>query len=322
MLTRKLGLKEIIRGSRKYLSMIRGKSLFSLHIEVTRKCNARCRFCDYWKNKNEENRLDDYSQIVRRFQPLHITITGGEPLLRPDLDRIISRIVTINSFVYVNCITNGILLNADRARKLWDAGLHQLSISLDFPDERHDVTRNVPGLWTHIRQLLSELPTAGLDNLCFNTVITKENLNSVTEMVRLAYNNGWKISFSTYNPYKNRNFDYRLDKDTTGRLEELVEELLVLKRKYRCITNSDFYLRKIPEYVKSGGISGCTAGIKWAHVSPDGRIRRCSEKEFLGHWTKYNPRETPPTSCTECWYACRGESEAPLGLKRILELLL
>ncbi len=320
MITKKLGMKSVVEGGIKFFSMLAGKKLFSLHIEVTRKCNARCSFCDYWKNKGEEVRLDDYSPIVKKFDPLHITLTGGEPLLRPDLEDIIRLIVSNNRFVYINCITNGILLTPERAKKLWDAGLTQLSVSLDFPDSRHEFTRNVPGLWKHLEFLIKELPRTGIDNLCFNTVIMKDNLESITDIVKLAYDNGWKVSFSTYNPFKNRNFSHRLSKELVGKVTDLIHELIHLKRKYRNITNSDYYLLKIPEYINSGGIKGCTAGIKWAHVTPDGHIRRCSEREIIGHWTEYNPRSVSPTRCVECWYACRGESEAPLNLKRIVEL--
>ncbi|MBI3302242.1 MAG: hypothetical protein HYZ72_09250 [Deltaproteobacteria bacterium] len=43
-------------------------------------------------------------------------------------------------------------------------------------------------------------------------------------------------------------------------------------------------------------------------------------KEVLGHWTEFKPRTVKPTDCTDCWYACRGETEAPLGIRRIIEL--
>lgn len=320
MITSKLGIKAITEGSIKFFSMLMGKKLFSLHIEVTKKCNARCNFCDYWKNKGNEKRLDDYSLIVKKFDPLHITITGGEPLLRRDLENIIHGITSKNRFVYINCITNGILLNEDRAKRLWNAGLTQLSISLDFPDSRHEAMRNVTGLWKHIRGLIKTLPLTEIDNLCFNTIIMKDNIDYLRDIIMLAHDYGWKVSFSTYNPFKNKNFSHKLDLNLIHRLEDAIAEIIYLKRKFRNITNSDYYLLKIPEYIKLGGIQGCTAGIKWAHITPNGFVRRCSEKEILGHWTEYDHRKTLPTKCTECWYACRGESEAPLDLKRIIEL--
>lgn len=297
-----------------------GRTLFSMHIEVTRRCNARCSFCDYWKETHDYNELADYSPIVAKFRPLSLTITGGEPLLRRDLESIVSRIVKAGGFTYINCISNGILMTPDRALSLWNSGLSQISISLDFPDERHDKQRGIKGLWERIRTLAKELPRTGIDNLAFNTVIMQENLGDLPDIVSFAHEHGWKVSFSTYNPYKNKNFSHRLEPSEIKKIEDTVEKLLSLKKSYRNITNSDFYLKAIPRYVREGGIKGCLAGRKWFHVSPDGRIRRCSEKEFLGGWQEVNLKDIPPTSCTECWYACRGEAEAPIDLSRIIEL--
>ncbi len=319
MITSKIGPREIIEGTLKFFSMKAGKSLFSMHLEVTRRCNAKCSFCDYWKQEYTKE-LEDYSLIVRKFNPLSLTITGGEPLLRKDLEEIIAKIVRRNPFTYINCISNGLLMTPERALSLWKAGLTQISLSLDFPDERHDEQRGIKGLWERIKELAKELPKTKIDNLAFNTVIMKENLEDLPEIVRFARSYGWKVSFSTYNPYKNKNFSHQLEPEILDKIERTIENLLEMKRHYKNITNSDFYLRKIPLYVKEGGIGGCKAGKSWFHVSPDGFIRRCSEKEFLGWWEEVELKNVTWTKCRECWYACRGETEAPLDVKRILEL--
>ncbi|MCX7822216.1 MAG: radical SAM protein [Syntrophobacterales bacterium] len=321
MLTKKIGLREILKGSLKFLSMKFERSLFSMHLEVTRRCNARCSFCNYWKEGSSTKELDDYSPIIGKFKPLSLTITGGEPLLRQDLEEIIKRITRVSSFIYINCISNGILMTPDRAISLWNAGLTQISISLDFLDDRHDEQRGVKGLWERIKRIAKDLPKRGIDNLAFNTVIMRENLKDLPQIVEFAKTHGWKVSFSTYNPYKNQNFSHRLEPGEIQKIEATVEKLIELKRLYRNITNSNFYLKMIPSYVKNGGVKGCLAGKKWFHVSPDGRIRRCSEKEFLGDWREVVLKQIPGTRCIECWYACRGEAEAPLNLSRISELI-
>ena len=53
-------------------------------MEVTKLCNARCDFCDYWQTRNEE-RLKDYSDLIRKIDPLVVMVTGGEPMLRKDI---------------------------------------------------------------------------------------------------------------------------------------------------------------------------------------------------------------------------------------------
>jgi MoaA/NifB/PqqE/SkfB family radical SAM enzyme len=320
VISRKITFKELLQGSRKFLRMKLGLGLFSVNLEVTRRCNLRCDFCDYWRGKGPERRRADYGPIIRRLDPLHLTITGGEPLLRPDLPELIRAIRRGSGFVYMNLITNGSLLTVDRALSLWHAGLTQLSVSLDFPDERHDRQRGAPGLWAHLRELLPSLGKSEIDNLCLNTVIMEENLEDLLPIARLAKRSGFKVSFSTYNPHKNNNPLHSVSSTRLALLERVVGELRRWKREERNITNSDFYLERIPRYFRDGAVSGCLAGKKWVQVSPDGSLRRCSERECLGSWRTFRPTLVPLTTCQECWYACRGEAEAPLGIKRIVEL--
>src|SRR5688500_20290155 len=59
-----------------------------VNFEVTLRCNARCGFCDYWKTDASARRdeLASYADAARFFNPMLITFTGGEPLLRRDLE--------------------------------------------------------------------------------------------------------------------------------------------------------------------------------------------------------------------------------------------
>jgi MoaA/NifB/PqqE/SkfB family radical SAM enzyme len=320
VITQKISFKELMQGSWKFLLMKSGKTLFGVNLEVTRRCNLSCDSCDFWREKGEENRLDDYAPIIRHLNPLQLSITGGEPLLRKDLDKIIDSIRSNTTFVYMNLITNGWLLTVDRALSLWRAGLNQLTVSLDFPDERHGVHRGASELWPHLKELLPKLANTEIDNLCLNTVIMKENAENLIDIAKLAKAWGYKVSFSTYNPHKSNNPDHLISKDQLFRLDHTIDTLIQWKRRHRNINNSDFYLKQVSRYFREGSVSGCMAGRKWVQVIPDGRVRRCSDKEILGDGLDFKPRRIPMTACTNCWYACRGESEAPLGIKRIIEL--
>jgi MoaA/NifB/PqqE/SkfB family radical SAM enzyme len=320
VISQKISFKDVLQGTRKFLLMKAGRALFSVNLEVTRRCNARCSFCDYWQAKGQEHRLDDYAPVIRHLDPLHLTITGGEPLLRSDLEQIIRKIKEKATFVYMNMITNGSLLTVERALALWRAGLNQLSVSLDFPDERHDEQRGLPGLWRHLAEVLPQLARTEMDNLSLNTVIMRDNVDDLLDIARIAEEWGFRVSYSTYNPFKNENPDHLITLGQMKALEEMVEGLVLWKRKHRNITNSDFYLNNIPLYFRRGGIPDCLAGRKWVQVSPDGALRRCSDKELLGDWWEFKPNQVPLTPCMECWYACRGEAEAPLGVRRIVEL--
>jgi MoaA/NifB/PqqE/SkfB family radical SAM enzyme len=108
------------------------------HIIPIRRCNLSCTYC---------NEYDDFSKpvpletMVHRIELLGnlktgvITLSGGEPLLHPELDSIITSIR--KNATLAGLITNGYLLTADRIKKLNDAGLDYLQISIDnvMPDE-------------------------------------------------------------------------------------------------------------------------------------------------------------------------------------------
>ncbi|HXG20883.1 MAG TPA: radical SAM protein [Methylomirabilota bacterium] len=320
MITSKIGWREVIYGAPKFFLMKMGRRPFTVHLEVTKNCGLRCNFCDYWKT-GREMRLEDYAAIVKKLDPLTLVITGGEPMIRTDLPDIIRRIKAELKFIYISMITSGYRLTVENGLALWNAGLDHFSISLDFLGEEHDRNRGRAGLFAHIAEVAPRLVAAGVDNLVFNSVIMEDNLDHLAPLVRQAKAWGAKVGFSTYNARKNGNVAHRVSPPNLERLERVIEELLRLKRDLRNITNSDYYLKKIPEYFRSTtGLPGCSAGRKLIQVTPDGLLKRCADKEVLGHWTEFSPGAVKPTECTDCWYACRGETEAPLGIRRILEL--
>jgi MoaA/NifB/PqqE/SkfB family radical SAM enzyme len=119
-----------------------------VHFEVTERCNARCGFCDFWKTPAEarHGELTTFADAARFFNPMLVTWTGGEPLLRRDLEALVAGVNAAVRLKYVTLITHGGMLTAERARSLWDAGVNQFNISLDYLDARHDRARGIPGL--------------------------------------------------------------------------------------------------------------------------------------------------------------------------------
>jgi len=108
------------------------------HIIPIRRCNLSCTYCNEYDDFSKPVALDIMIQRVELLGKLKtgvITLSGGEPLLHPELDDII-RAIRKNATL-AGLITNGYLLTADRIKKLNDAGLDHLQISIDnvMPDE-------------------------------------------------------------------------------------------------------------------------------------------------------------------------------------------
>jgi len=286
-----------------------------LNFEVTMRCNAKCGFCDYWKTPAEakHSEMSDFAEIARRFSPMLVTLTGGEPTLRKDLEEIVASVRKAVRYTYVQMITHGAMLSLDRAKSLWDAGVDQFNISLDYLDERHDVARGIPGLSAKILALVPEMKAAGIGSVRFNTVIKNDNLDQIMPIVERAAALGGGVNFSLYTDFKNGNGDYLLGEAHQRELENVVQQLLAYKQRKRgVITNSDYYLEQIPRYVRGEMTEPCRSGSTTIHIDPQGMVRRCPDFKPDGRWQDYKGYE--PINCNACFYACRGEAQAPLRL--------
>ncbi len=321
MVNGKLTLGGKIKAAVKYAEINLNPRPIHINIEVTKKCNARCSFCDYWKTK-EENALEDYTDVVRKFNPFVVSISGGEPLLRGDLADIIRGVRRASYFNYTTIVTNGSLLTVERARELYEAGMNQLSVSLDFPDARHDKLRGLPGLYDHLAETLPEVAKIGFDRVSLNTVIMRDNYSDLVTLARQAYDWGVSISFSSYTARKNGNKRHMIPPEEAGEVAKVVDRLMGLKKELGTGRSANYSLSKIPTYFAKGGIGGCMAGKKWVQITPEGFVKPCSELPVVAHYKDYDFKMAAKTDgCQSCWFACRGESQAPVNLKRLAEFV-
>jgi len=305
-------------GGYKFLKYLTRGGLLNINLEVTKRCNARCNFCDYWK-EGISPELKDYVPIVKKLKPLSVSLTGGEPLLRQDLTQLIGSLRRSFGFLFISLITNGSLLTLKRGLELWQAGLDELSISLDYFDERHDRDRGLPGLAGHILSVASSLRSAGV-NLCFNVVLKSGNYREAPNILNQASKMGIKVSLSTYNCWKIRNEDYMLSKGELLELDGVIKDLRDLKKQPDMLTTSVYYLDKIPEFFEKRGIPGCTAGLNWIQVTPDAMIKRCSDQPVAGHFSEWHRGFFKPTRCDRCWYSCRGAAQEPWTWNRFVDM--
>jgi MoaA/NifB/PqqE/SkfB family radical SAM enzyme len=292
-----------------------------VHFEVTLRCNARCGFCDYWKTdpSARQHELDSYADAARFFNPMLVTFTGGEPLLRRDLETLVSAVAGAIRLKYIIVLTHGGMLSVERARSLWDAGVNQFNISLDYVDGRHDAARGIPGLTQRILAAVQGMRASGIDGIRFNTVIKRDNLDQIMPIVRLATELGCGVNLSVYTDAKNGNREHLIGADEQPRLDALVAELLRFKRGRRgVITSSDYYLEQLPRYVRGEMTEPCRSGIRTVHLNPAGHVKRCPDFPTDFHWRDF--RRYTPIACNDCYYACRGEAQAPLRLSRVADV--
>jgi cyclic pyranopterin phosphate synthase len=114
------------------------RPLRNLRLSVTDRCNLRCQYCmpeeDYvWLPREDILHFEEIARLVDVFADLgvdKVRLTGGEPLLRKDLDRLVSLLAANPRIKDLAMTTNGVLL-AEQAMALRNAGLHRVTVSLD-----------------------------------------------------------------------------------------------------------------------------------------------------------------------------------------------
>src|ERR1051325_405335 len=160
-----------------------GRAHNNLRISVTDRCNLRCTYCMpeevVFLDRAELLRFEEITRFIRVAAPLGIDkvrLTGGEPLMRRDLSRLVRMLVEVEGIRDVGLTTNGILL-ADHAQALYDAGLRRINVSLDTlrPDVFRQLTRR-DGL-ENVLEGIQAAKSAGFHPIKVNAV----SIRGVTE---------------------------------------------------------------------------------------------------------------------------------------------
>jgi MoaA/NifB/PqqE/SkfB family radical SAM enzyme len=150
---------------------------------VTWRCQARCLMCNIWKKeKQNELTLDEWRTFFQRNSHLKwLTLSGGEPFLRTDLEQIIRAALRYcPGLYYINMPTNA--LSPDLVQKTIESILplgipkFVLSISLDGPEEVHDKLRGISGAWRRAIKLLAWAKSVEKDNKSRFSVILEHTL--------------------------------------------------------------------------------------------------------------------------------------------------
>ena len=167
-------------------------------VAVTSRCNINCAFCyascrcigsTHRADKTKElstGRVKDLLRIIRKDAEVpSVSFTGGEPTLRDDLEELISY-AHGELGMRVNLITNGTLIDGERAELLKEAGLASAQVSIESPDsDTHDKITGIPGSFARSITGLLSLKTAGI-HVHPHATLCSINRTSLTDMPRFA----------------------------------------------------------------------------------------------------------------------------------------
>lgn len=187
-----------------------GREISYMRISITDKCNLRCTYCmgaeDVPRTKPEcltrlnhkELSVDEIAEIAEAVAAcgIHkIRITGGEPLVRPDVVEICKRIHDIEGIHELTLTTNGIFLEK-YAYALKEAGVDRLNISLDTLDEEKYQSITGKGNIQAVQKGIEAAKAAGLLPIKINVVLLKGfNEDEITSFVELTRNEPIEVRF-------------------------------------------------------------------------------------------------------------------------------
>ena len=180
-----------------------GRRIEYLRISVTDRCNFRCLYCMpveglEWLPKSEILSYEEITSIVAQLAPLglrRVRITGGEPTIRPQLERLVAQLRAVPGIEDLALSTNGVKLEA-MAGSLRSAGLDRVNMSADSlrPERIAAIARrSLP--FDPVRAALAA-QRAGLDPIKINVVVMRGiNDDEVEDFARLTLEHPWHVRF-------------------------------------------------------------------------------------------------------------------------------
>ncbi len=196
-----------------------GRPLHDLRVSVTDRCNFRCVYCmpkevfgrDFaFLPRESLLTFEEIARTTRLFAQLGIEkvrITGGEPLLRRDLERLIGMLATIDGIHDLTLTTNGSLLTRGKARALADAGLRRITISVDSLDDKvFRATNDVDFPIDRVLDAIDAAEEAGLRPIKIDMVVMRGlNDGSIVEVAQRFRGTGHVVRFIEYMDVGNTN---------------------------------------------------------------------------------------------------------------------
>jgi cyclic pyranopterin phosphate synthase len=185
-----------------------GRDATDLRVSVTDRCNFRCRYCMPaeglpWLPKDELLSFEEITRMVRVLIDCGVSslkLTGGEPLVRRDLPRLVRMLRALSDEVDISLTTNGYLL-AENAAALAEAGLDRVTVSCDSLIQHRFAELTLRDALVEVMHGLEVAAENGLGPIKINTVMMRgQNEDEAVAFAALARKTGYEVRFIEYMP--------------------------------------------------------------------------------------------------------------------------
>lgn len=257
--------------------------LTQLFWECTLRCNLRCRHCGSDCKVQETVPDMPFSDFAKALDSIAshtdphkvcIIITGGEPLVRQDLEAC-GRAIYAKGFPW-GMVTNGFLLTEERFLGLRRAGLHSITVSLDGLEAEHDWMRGREGSWKRAADAIRMIAASPVKNDVV-TCVNARNISQLNDIKELLISLGvraWRI-FTVFPQGRAKDdTDMRL---SGAQVRQVMEFIKATRREGRiaCSFACEGFLGQYEGEVRDTFFT-CPAGISIASVLADGSIGSCA----------------------------------------------
>jgi len=334
-----------IKNEIRFANTIVWRKPFQCLLQVTNRCNMRCKFCDFWPNsvsRKEELSIYDYRKLSKdlsQYGSLLISIEGGEPLVRDDLAELVGVFARDHLPIL---FTNGWYVDDAVAKSLFANNLHQVGVSIDFSNsQRHDAFRGVDGAFDKavaaIESFKRYAPRKAAQ-VHVISVLMRENEDDVENLLQLSRRLGVGHQFTLLS-----NKGYRRQSSVLMPQSLTAEYLLSLRKRYSHLRTFSDYLRHIETYLHMNDITendlqtngkpgnrgikamlpNCSAGRQSFNIDHVGNVSACIEKidKAVGNIRKDSIFDCVQrladlqhvNGCQDCWTLCRGMTQSFSG---------
>ncbi|MBF0406156.1 MAG: radical SAM protein [Candidatus Riflebacteria bacterium] len=312
-------------------SVLRRK-IVHVNLQLLYTCNFKCRICDFWKEPYSEMPSLSVEQVkvitekLARIGPQVISIGGGEPLLHKNLLEIV-RILSKNNFPVMIC--NGWFMTPELAKALFQAGMYEVSISIDYASPaKHDEQRGMKGAFVRAVEALRMLQENRVyphQRVHLISVVMEDNIDEIDSLIKLSRELGVTYLVTLYSDNRGRKHGMHSNSDISSRLLEL-------KAKYPEFVALRGYIGRFSEAINNGGIDPCYAGKNLINIGTTGNVSFCIDNleasagniltDDIRVIQKNLIQQRGKIACKGCWTSCRGSIETLMYGKNKLKSFL
>jgi MoaA/NifB/PqqE/SkfB family radical SAM enzyme len=262
-------------------------------IQVTRRCSSRCSYCNLAQESGDQMTSEQIVAVMSQLAELgclRISLSGGEPMLRKDIGRIVDACSELGMAPEMNSSGAGFAARVHEVR-----GLRLLKLSLDGPEEIHDAVRGRKGSYREVMEAIEAARSVGIRTVLVST-ITRHNVRDLDHVLRVARERSTLAAFQPMKPYYKGSLDVEEHLPDRGDMRRAIDRLRSARPDE--LRNSPAGLDHLAHWPQYGSLR-CWAGRIFCIVGSDGTLYPCDRTHV---------RERLP-NCLE------------LGMRRALERL-